>query len=583
MNPNRFYTSAAANQAVADLSGSDSEEDFSFEDSDSYRPDFSSDQSSESDFDDVFADAGMDSGDEESSNIRSTWFAVDGSHCKQFLFSDISGIHGFSGVSASSLRPIDVYSKLVTDDVYDLVVEQTNLNAQQVLSNRRISRKSRYKHWKSTDKAEMKKFFAIVMYMGVVKYPSISLYWSRDSFYKNSFVPSIMSRNRFQLLLRFMHFADNEDGDENENKDRLLKIRRMLEILEKNFTATKTPGDTIAIDESMIPWRGRLLFRQYNPGKAHRYGVKIYKLCDLQGYTYTSSVYIGKNAVAHRGQPTTTTSHSAQIVLDLAEKYLKSGRTITTDNFYTSVALANILLKNETHLVGTIRKNRAGNPKEVTTAKLKQGEIVGRENADGIVVAKWRSKREVLMLSTKHDLKSISTGKQNKFHEEIFKPEIIICYNKGKQGIDISDQMASYFTPLRKTIRWYHKIAFEFMLNTAVVNSLIIYQEISGKKIKIGQFRHNLICDIANVDEPQISSNPPRKRPSSVPVHKLEEYTERDKRNRRIRRRCSKCYNELKKNTTREEASKKCKRVTTFCRDCEGQPSYCLECFAKDH
>ena len=48
MNPNRFYTSAAANQAVADLSGSDSEEDFSFEDSDSYRPDFSSDQSSES-------------------------------------------------------------------------------------------------------------------------------------------------------------------------------------------------------------------------------------------------------------------------------------------------------------------------------------------------------------------------------------------------------------------------------------------------------------------------------------------------------------------------------------------------------
>ena len=44
--------------------------------------------------------------------------------------------------------------------------------------------------------------------------------------------------------------------------------------------------------------------------------------------------------------------------------------------------------------------------------------------------------------------------------------------NKGKQGIDISDQMASYFTALRKTIRWYHKIGLEFLLNTAVVNAL---------------------------------------------------------------------------------------------------------------
>ena len=72
------------------------------------------------------------------------------------------------------------------------------------------------------------------------------------------------------------------------------------------------------------------------------------------------------------------------------------------------------------------------------------------------------------MLSTKHDLEIVATGKKNKLNEDIMKPEIIIFYNKAKQGIDISDQMASYFTPLRKTLRWYHKIAFEYLLNTAV-------------------------------------------------------------------------------------------------------------------
>ena len=74
------------------------------------------------------------------------------------------------------------------------------------------------------------------------------------------------------------------------------------------------------------------------------------------------------------------------------------------------------------------------------------------------------------------------------------KPEIIVCYNKGKQGIDISDQIASYFSPLRKTVRWYKKIGFKFLLNTAVVNALIIYNEIRGvQNTQIAKLRHDLI------------------------------------------------------------------------------------------
>ena len=122
----------------------------------------------------------------------------------------------------------------------------------------------------------------------------------------------------------------------------------------------------------MVPWRGRLLSRQYNPGKAHRYGVKIYKLCDLEVCTYRSSVYIGKNALAHRGQPTAATTHSTQILLDLAKKYLKSGRRVMTDNFTHRGALAKILFKNQMHLFGTLRKNRVGNSREVTAARMKK-------------------------------------------------------------------------------------------------------------------------------------------------------------------------------------------------------------------
>lgn len=66
-------------------------------------------------------------------------------------------------------------------------------------------------------------------------------------------------------------------------------------------------------------------------------------------------------------------------------------------------------------------------------------------------------------------------GKKNRKNEPIIKPKIIIDYNTGKAGIDLSDQLLSYSSPIHKSIRWYHKVATELILGTAVVNALIIY------------------------------------------------------------------------------------------------------------
>lgn len=62
-----------------------------------------------------------------------------------------------------------------------------------------------------------------------------------------------------------------------------------------------------------------------------------------------------------------------------------------------------------------------------------------------------------------------NTLKKNRNHEDIFKPD-----NAGKAGIDLSDQLASYCTSMRKSVRWYHKVATEIILNTFVVNSQIM-------------------------------------------------------------------------------------------------------------
>lgn len=92
-----------------------------------------------------------------------------------------------------------------------------------------------------------------------------------------------MSRERFEILYKFLHFVDNT-GYQN-SQDKLFKVRPLIDLLVNNFQAVYKPGCKLVVDESMVPFRGRLGIKQYIPGKANKYGMKIYKACTPEGYT----------------------------------------------------------------------------------------------------------------------------------------------------------------------------------------------------------------------------------------------------------------------------------------------------------
>lgn len=208
-------------------------------------------------------------------------------------------------------------------------------------------------------------------------------------------------------------------------------------------------------------------------------------------------VYTGKEA---EGQDHTGLTKTTRLVLELASPYLDNGRSIYTDNYYTSLELTKALLQRSTHLTGTLR-HRKGNPDSVKNQKLKRGEIISKENDDGIMIMKWRDKRDVTMLSTEHSPRMQETGKRNRNGEQIRKPEAVALYNKSKIGIDVSDQLGSYFSPLRKTIRWYHKVAFELILNTSITNALLLMNEKAPEheKLQVVDFRESVCCVLLGI------------------------------------------------------------------------------------
>ena len=304
------------------------------------------------------------------------------------------------------LQPYDVFSLIVTDDLIDMIVLQTNKYATDYINNSTVTRSSRVKSWTLINNAEMKNFLGRIMCISHVKMPEIHLYWSTAEHYKYTFISKCMSRDRFQLLLKFLHFSDNSL---NINNDRLFKVRPLLDAFVQKFQELYTPGSAVVIDEFLIPFRGCLNFKQYIPGKSHKYGCKLYKLCSPNSYTWNIQVYVGKcENVASFG-------HAESKVIQLANDLLGCGRTIFGDNFYSSVPLVQHLLEKKTYYCGTLRKDRKFVPKDVTGAKLKRGNMVSKRNSNKIKVYNWKDKRNVYMLSSvpEHSGELKNTGKKN--------------------------------------------------------------------------------------------------------------------------------------------------------------------------
>lgn len=70
-------------------------------------------------------------------------------------------------------------------------------------------------------------------------------------------------------------------------------------------------------------------------------------------------------------------------------------------------------------------------------------------------------------------------GKTNRQSGPILKPTVV-KYNKAKVGIDLFNQMSSYCTGVHNSMGWYHIVAEEMLLGTAVVNAWLAYKQNIG-------------------------------------------------------------------------------------------------------
>ncbi|XP_047100538.1 piggyBac transposable element-derived protein 4-like [Schistocerca piceifrons] len=190
-------------------------------------------------------------------------------------------------------EPIDIFEKIFPKELVQLIVFQTNLYATQ-------SGKS----FTPTTDNEIRTFLGINILMGIKRMPAYRDYWSSAPELHDRYIASLMAVNRFGWLLRNIHLNDNTLHPEKGHPgyDKLYKLRPVIKILSESFSKCYQPSKHLAIDESMIKFKGRNSMKQYMRDKPIKRGYKVWMLCDKTSYNLKFDIYTGKR-VRREGVP----------------------------------------------------------------------------------------------------------------------------------------------------------------------------------------------------------------------------------------------------------------------------------------
>ena len=174
----------------------------------------------------------------------------------------------------NNITPLELFCKYFTDEVWDLLVTETNRSA--------CSRFPCCQHarpWTDISTDEMKAFIGMLILMGILQLPHIEMYWQTDDdLMKTSGISSIMSHVHFQQIFEFLHLADNSHQIPvgQPGHDKLYKVRSYVDLITTQFATNYTLHQPVTIDEAMIPFKGCLTFKQYIKNKPTKWGIKVY-------------------------------------------------------------------------------------------------------------------------------------------------------------------------------------------------------------------------------------------------------------------------------------------------------------------
>lgn len=135
-------------------------------------------------------------------------------------------------------------------DIAEVITREKNRYAQKFLENTaNLKLKSRTHCWKETNRTEIMKLLAFFLLQGLHQKLDNKSYFSRRKILETLIFFELFSKRRFHLLLKFLHFVDNESNDGATcGSKRLYKFKPIKDHLNAKFRSVYTPEYDVSVD-----------------------------------------------------------------------------------------------------------------------------------------------------------------------------------------------------------------------------------------------------------------------------------------------------------------------------------------------
>ncbi len=463
--------------------------------------------------------------------------------------------------------PLQLFSLFFDDNVINLIVREANRYASTIPSTQRSRRQ-----W-STTPEEIRAYLGFSILMGINHLPEIRDYWSTSPLLHYSPIADRISRDRFEEVTRYLHFVDNDTLPSRGELgfSRIQKVQPILMAMKERCLSVYKPHCEVAVDEAMIPFKGRSTMKQYQPKKPVKRGFKVWCLADSHnGYFCDFNVYVGSTGESPE------LLLGERVVLKLAES-IEGLHELFFDNFFTSFPLMRTLLSRQIYAVGTVRTNRKGFPSDALgqpgQPKPQRGDIAFRQSGN-LVVTVWQDKKPVTLASTACDPTATSMVRRRQKDGSAVMvpcPDSVTTYNTFMNGVDRGDQMRGYYHVRLKCVKNY-KYIFWFLFDVAVTNAYIVSQYTVPTDVKLAEnnlksFKLRLATQLTGTYKSQ--KCPGRPSLTQQPQQSPQEPARRGHWSTHgPSRRCAVC--------TRIREPRQRHETVWHCQDCDGNPPLCL-------
>ncbi|XP_063630210.1 piggyBac transposable element-derived protein 3-like [Cydia splendana] len=362
------------------------------------------------------------------------------------------------GLKEIAQSPVDFLNLMFQKPLFESLVKNINQHGTKLLNENRI------RQWNDVTIKEFRIFLGLLLNVGTINTNVAADFWKQD---RGIYLPkNYMTEKRFSIILKCLNFAE----EISEKKNRMSKVSLIVNYFNNVMKNVVTPEKILCIDESMGPFYENLYLLTDQHSLVHK--LLIYKGIDQDE--------LEEMTKRERDELIHTRANDA--VKNLLEDKLDVGHSLFMDSDYNSLGLAKFLVARNTHVTGTLKRKREGNPPEIIEKELNMNidDKITKYNPDGISVMIWKESvgHHVVIISSEHG--SEWREHVNKYNKSVKKPACVWEFKKYRDGVRTHDEMMADYYYLPEKLAWHKRVGIH-ILQMLFLNAYNLYKRYGEK------------------------------------------------------------------------------------------------------